>query len=230
MISPKIGPPLLKGALVQLLPDVIAPIPNIVVFQYNPEKISHTITPWNPLDTDKAQRGASTPTVQPYDPQESFSIALELDAADDLEGIDSRKIPYGVADRLAALKKLTYPSKGLFGDLLANATALAGAERCALERPTVPVILFVWGPGRILPVRVTSFSVEETLFSPQLHPVQATVNLGLEVMTPDTFRGAAEPTHELAIAAYRYTRLTDDALAFINATLNPVRMSGIAPF
>ena len=46
-------------------------------------------------------------------------------------------------------------------------------------RPTVPVVLFVWGPGRILPVRVTSFAVDETLFAPSLYPLQATVTLGL---------------------------------------------------
>lgn len=221
--------PLRKGAIVQLLEDVIGFIPNIVLFQYNPEKISHTITPWNPGEVDQTQRGAQAPTVQPFDPKESFSLSLELDATDDLEDEVRTAIKFGVADRLAALKKLTYPSQGLFGDLLRSAKALAGGAECKVERPTVPVALFIWGPGRVVPVRVTSFSVEETLHSPKLFPLHATVSLGLEVMTPDVFRCRANFTQQVAVAAYEYTRLVDDALAIVNAFQNVRRFTGMPP-
>ena len=45
------------------------------------------------------------------------------------------------------------------------------------KRPTVPVSLLVWGPGRILPVRVTDYSIDESTFLPSLHPLTAKISL-----------------------------------------------------
>ncbi|PRP92671.1 hypothetical protein [Enhygromyxa salina] len=223
--------PLTKGALVQIFEGVVGiALPNIVLFQYNPTKISHTITPWNPQEVDQTQRGAQAPMVQPFDPKESFSLSLELDATDDIEERDPIAIKFGVADRLAALKKLTYPSEGLFGDLIRNASALSGGPMCAVARPSVPVVLFVWGPGRIVPVRVTSFSVEETLYTPMLHPLHATVSLGLEVLTPDVFKCRMSLSQKIAASAYTYTRIVDDVLAIANFAQSIKRASGLPPF
>ena len=58
-----------KGALVQLLKDLVTVVPNVIPFQYNPEKLSHTLTPWDPFEVDQTQRGAQAPTVQPFDPK-----------------------------------------------------------------------------------------------------------------------------------------------------------------
>lgn len=43
-------------------------------------------------------------------------------------------------------------------------------------------VLFVWGPGRIFPVRVKDFQVEEQAYSPLLYPIRARVTVGLEVL------------------------------------------------
>src|SRR5262249_31448184 len=140
----------------------------------------------------------------------------------------------GVADRLAALKKLTLPSEGSAGDRITIAVATARvtivrANRQAV-RPTVPVVLFVWGPGRILPVRVTSFSVEETLFSPSLHPIQATVTLGLEVLTPDVFKSQRDITTDIAVAAYNFAKSQEDKLAGAHIDNNREAIKGLSPF
>ena len=219
-----------KGALVQLIKDLVGVTPNVIPFQYNPDKLSHTLTPWNPFEVDQTQRGAQAPTVQPFDPKESFSLTLEIDATNDLEDDDAVAKRVGVADRLAALKKLTLPSEGLIGDLVASARALVGKATRQAVRPTVPVVLFVWGPGRILPVRVTSFSVEETLFSPTLHPIQATVTLGLEVLTPDVFRCRRDIAADIAVAAYNFTKLQEDALAIAHMANNLDAIRGLLPF
>jgi len=224
------APRTVRGAFVQIVRNMVGFIPNIVVFQYNPERLTHALTPWNPFDTDQTQRGAQAPTVQPFNPRETFSLAIELDAADDLEDGHPIAMVAGIADRLAALKKLTLPSDGPIGDLIASASALAGSATAQARRPTVPIVLFVWGPGRILPVRITSFSVEETLFSPTLHPLQAKVTLGLEVLTPDVFKCHRDPTAELAVAAYNYTKTRDDALAVLNLTHAAESILGLLPF
>src|SRR5205809_3527400 len=122
--SPKIA----KGALVQLLRDIVGVIPNIIVFQYNPETISRTLTPWDPSAVDQTQRGSQAPTVQPFDVQETFgSFKIELDATDDLEDGNPLAQATGVETRLAALRKLTRASQGLLGDLIASAKSLVGA-------------------------------------------------------------------------------------------------------
>ncbi len=108
------SPNLIKGAIVQLIEDIIGVIPNIIPFQYNPTKLNYTLTPWNPFEVDQTQRGAQAPNVQPFEPRQSFTLQIELDAADDLEDGDPVATLAGVADRMAALKKLILPTQGSF--------------------------------------------------------------------------------------------------------------------
>jgi len=226
----KRSPKFQKGALVQLVKDVVGVVPNVIPFQYNPEKLTHTLTPWNPFETDQTQRGAQAPTVQPFDPKESFNLTLEIDATDDLEDNNTVAATTGITDRLAALKKLTLATEGPLGDLAETAKALVGKASAHAKRSTVPVVLFVWGPGRILPVRITSFSVEESLFSPTLFPIQATVTLGIEVLTPDVFKCQSDITADLAVAAYNFTKLQEDALAVAHIANNADAIRGLLPF
>jgi hypothetical protein len=207
------SPGLQKGALVQLVPGLVDVEYKIVPFQYNPERLSHTLTTWNPFEVDQTQRGAQAPNVQPFDPMESFNLTLEIDATDDLEDGDAETIEAGITGRLAALQQLMLPSEGGNQELIRNAQAASGGASERAIRPTVPVVLFVWGPGRILPVRITSFSVDETLFSPGLFPIQATVSLGLEVLTPDDFKGTVDEAGKRAIAAYQLTKQKESARA-----------------
>ena len=46
-------------------------------------------------------------------------------------------------------------------------------------------MLFVWSKSRVVPVRVTEFSVTEEAFDPSLNPIRAKVSLGLRVLTTD---------------------------------------------
>lgn len=210
--------------MVQIIPGLVDVDYKIIPFQYNPEKLSQTLTPWNPFEVDQTQRGAQAPNVQPFDPKESFTLTLEIDATDDLEDADQTAVEAGIAGRLAALKMLTLPSEGGNAELVRKAQAASGKTSEQAIRPTVPVLLFVWGSGRILPVRITSFSVVETLFSPSLFPVQATVSLGLEVLTPDVFNQPDEPAKK-AIAAYNFTKQKENqrADAYINNNVDGIR-------
>lgn len=47
----------------------------------------------------------------------------------------------------------------------------------------LPLTLLVWGKSRVVPVLVNSFSVPEEAFDPNLNPIQAKVELGLQVLT-----------------------------------------------
>ena len=48
-----------------------------------------------------------------------------------------------------------------------------------------PLALFVWSKSRIVPVRVTDFSITEEAFDPALNPIRAKVSLGLRVLSVD---------------------------------------------
>ncbi|MDO6416117.1 hypothetical protein Q4F19_17155 [Sphingomonas sp. BIUV-7] len=225
--SPKIA----KGAFVQLLTDIVGIIPNIVVFQYNPESISRTLTPWNPFAVDQAQRGSQAPTVQPFDVAETFgSFRIELDATDDLEDGDPIAVVTGIETRLAALRKLTQASEGLVGDLIASAKSLVGAGEDEARRPTVAPTLLVLGPRLILPVRVTSFQVEENAHLPSYFPIRAVVTMSLEVLTPDSFRCQQDIAGKIAVAAYEFTRLQEDANALLNVANNVDAIRAMLPF
>lgn len=211
-----LSPPLVRGAIVQLMEDLGTIIPNIIPFQYNPGTLTRNLKPWNPFEVDQTNRGAQAPLVQPYDPEETFKLTLELDATDDLEAGDPIAIATGVASRIAAIQKLTAPSQGLFGDLIASAQSVAGTLEKQATRPTIPVSLLVLGPGMILPVRVTAISIEIKEFTPLLYPHMAHVQLDLRVLTPEVFKCKSTAATDLAIAAYDLTRLQENALAIAN--------------
>jgi hypothetical protein len=223
------SPRLVRGALVQLAEDVIGVVPNVIPFQYNPETLTRKLTPWNPFEVDQTGRGQIAPTAQPFDPKEAITLEIHFNAADQMEDSDPVAAEIGVADRIAAMEKLLFPSQGLLGDLLNAAAELAGAPQPA-QRPTVPVSLLVWGPGRILPVRVTDYSIDETLFLPSLQPMAAKVSLSLEVLTPDVFRCESGPAIELAVAAYRFFRLQQSAMALAYNSRNAVQALSLLPF
>lgn len=211
-----LSPTVLRGALVQLLEDFGIVIPNIVPFQYNPAKVTLGVTPWNPFQTAPQNQASQTPLVQPFDPEQTYSFDLEFDAADDIEMGNPIAMATGVASRLAALRKLVEPSKGLLGDLVGAIGALAGDAGAQAERPSVPVTLLVLGTSAILPVRITSLSIDITEFTPNLYPLIAKATVELRVLTPDVFKCRSTTATDVAIAAYNLTRAQDDLLAIAN--------------
>src|ERR1700722_6123837 len=108
------SPKLLKGALIQFSAPLLIPIPNLIVFQYNPETLSRSLNPWAPPEKDdegKIDDKILNKLAQPYDPQETFTLNLEVDATDALENPGSHPVEFvsGVADRIAAMEMLLYP-------------------------------------------------------------------------------------------------------------------------
>ena len=244
------SPRLLKGALIEFSSRFIGPIPNIIIFQYNPETLSRSLQPWSPpaaSDSSSAASGESgssgsagsgstsgTATAQPYDPGETFSLSLELDATDALETPEYHPVAVltGVADRIAALEMLLYPDKegsdllGAIGDVLSLTS-----EDDPEPRYSVPILLFVWGPGRIVPVRVTSFSVEEQAFSTALYPIRAKVSVGLTVLSPNDLKDHPDTiSKEIAITSYDFTFAQKNLLSTANLANSVESILGMLPF
>lgn len=232
------SPKLQKGALIEFSERFIGPIPNIIVFQYNPETITRTLEVWSQGGGGESSASNDTShTAQPFDPPETFTLALELDAADDLEDPGSHPIAQksGVADRIAAMEMLLYPQgDSLLGGLMGSIAGALGAGTGGVQpasRGTVPVVLFVWGPGRIVPVRLKSFSVEEQAYSPLLYPIRAKVSIELIILTPKDFPCKDRKlSEELAITAFKYTRKQKEVLAASYMANKVESILGMMPF
>jgi len=224
-----LAPTVLRGALVQILEEFGVPIPSIVPFQYNPEKITRGFTPWNPFATSPQNQVAQTPLVQPFDPEQTYGFDLEFDAADDIALHNPIAMATGVATRLAALHKLLQPSKGLLGDLVGAAKALAGTPSNQAERPMVPVTLMILGTAAILPVRITTIKTEILSFTPNLYPLTAKTTLELRVLTPDAFKCKTTTATGFAVAAYNLTQVQEDALAIANVANVGTAIASMVP-
>src|SRR5688572_8706066 len=179
------GDNFMKGALVQFMETILIPLPNVIIFQFNPETITHT---WTPAPsgsggsaTTSQPAGGSNPLAVSGTPGESFSFTITMDANDEI----STGLPVGAAlaeatgiyTRLAALEMLLYPVPQESGDLLGAVSAAFGGEEESAETTAtpqqVPTVLFIWGPGRILPVRVTGLTITEKLYDGLLMPTYA---------------------------------------------------------
>lgn len=108
-------------------------------------------------------------------------MEAEIDATDEMEAGDRTAGEAGIAPQLAALETLLYPSTG---QLTTNhmLSSLGTLEILPME---TALPLFVFGQNRVIPVRVTEFSVTEEAFDPNLNPIRAKVSLGMRVLSID---------------------------------------------
>ncbi|MBG1270881.1 hypothetical protein [Nostoc sp. WHI] len=62
----------IKGALVEFMPTFLIPLPNVIIFQYNPETMTHS---WTQAELVGSQRNAkSNPLAVKGVPGESFFL------------------------------------------------------------------------------------------------------------------------------------------------------------
>ena len=113
---------------------------------------------------------------------------------------------------------------GLLGTVSAAASSSASAARTwAVPNSVVPIVLFAWGPKRVLPVRVTALTITETLYDAQLNPTHAEAAVTLRVLTPaelfaarpdaGTSAETAQTAYEQALGRRRQWAATDAANA-----------------
>src|SRR5207344_2118098 len=114
---------------------------------------------------------------------QTIKVDAEIDAIDALEHPEqsASAVQFGVSPRLAVLEALINPS---VAELLAL-KAQASSGTLEIIPPEAPLVLFVFSAQRVLPVRVTDFSITEEAFDPALNPMRAKVSLSLRVMSTD---------------------------------------------
>lgn len=161
-----------KGAIIGL--DPFNPLASVVVFQYNPDTLTRTLTAKTVGGT--AAQGEALRIAGP--PTENITVNIEVDAADQLEKADGITTTMGLYPTLSSLEMLLYPKSAL---VIAN-EVLANVGMIEIVPPEAPLTLFIWGIKRVVPVRLTTFSITEEAFDTNLNPIRAKVNLGLRVL------------------------------------------------
>lgn len=171
------SPKLRRGALVALrLPD---PVPQVIPFQYNPAAMQRSL---QAAPVGGGGPGRETLRLRGA-PEETISVEIELDASDRLEEQDAVASDVGLYPELSAIEGLLYPRSA---EVIVN-TALLAAGAIDIVPTEGPLTLFVWGPKRILPIRLSEFSIVEEAFDPNLNPIRAKVSLGMRVLSYNDF-------------------------------------------
>lgn len=178
----------LRGALVEYglsLPPIV------FTFQYNPESLSRgrtaSYTAPGAGDSSDGCRERSeaqerSRLAQVSVTAESISLTLQLDATDDLDAGDGLTRQFGIGPQLAALELMIYPKTDqLFGLPIGN--LVGGSDQFgAAQAKAIPILLFIWGRKRVLPVVMTSQQITEQEFFPDLNPKRAQVAVQLQVL------------------------------------------------
>jgi hypothetical protein len=175
-----LSPRLVKGGIVTMDPDTSA-VQSVIALQYNPDSLSRSL---QIQAVQGGQDGVRVDALRLRGPAiETIKVEAELDATDQLEFPTQfpNAVQYGLQPQLAQLEMLVNPTvETLNAD---NAMASAGTlEIIPLEQP---LTLFVWSRSRVVPVRLTDFSVTEEAFDTSLNPIRAKVSLGMRVLSVD---------------------------------------------
>jgi hypothetical protein len=206
---------LLRGALIEYGTSLIGPIPNIVIFQFNPESLSRKLQiPPRPTGaTQRETTQAGEKTFEKITFKAHFSAANMLDEGKVLAEL------FGIGPQLAALEKMVLPSSkiaGLIGaaiDAIGNALGGGGGDAPAqpIPREKYPRILFIWGLTRVLPVTIDSMSISELEYDSILNPLRAEVDITLSVIAVDDCSDDV-----LAKGALEYSTIAKEAQAIAN--------------
>lgn len=215
------SPRLLKGAIVGV--DLFNPLASVILFQYNPDRLTRSVQ-------HQSAARAQTPGAAPNrneilrlkgPPNETISLEIEVDAADQLEEADPIATTLGVHPTLASLEMLLYPKAAL---MIAN-EILAEFGVIEVIAPEAPLTLFVWGIKRVLPVRITGFTINELFFDTDLNPIRATVGLSMQVLNYQDLGLAS-----VGGALFMAHQVSKEVIATIGGLSNVSSLGGSASF
>lgn len=208
-------PKILRGAFIEY--GLSLP-PLFVVFQFNPVQLTRnrSLTFAAPATGSSGQqetlrrlhqrhddlialREEQTVTVQ----EEVISFDIRLDATDKLNDGDFITGQFGISPQLSTLELMVHP-KGesllaqALGSLLGQSNGFSFTRS---DKP--PLVLFIWGRKKVLPVNINSMNITETEFSTDLNPIRATVAVNLTVI-----EGKSLP--------YMYSKAMKEAMSVLN--------------
>jgi hypothetical protein len=197
-------PRILRGAFVEF--GLSLP-PLFVVFQFNPVQLTRNRAltfsfpgmptppaggagqaPAAPQRTLRQFHGDSSSLLDLQKEQlvtvqeQTIGFDIRLDATDRLDDGDTITEQFGIAPQISTLELMVQPKEeSLLG---AAVGALLGKPKgfSFTRSANPPMVLFVFGRKRVLPVNINSMNITETEFSSDLNPIRASVAVNLTVI------------------------------------------------
>ncbi|MFJ1546115.1 hypothetical protein [Streptomyces sp. NPDC088246] len=164
----------------------------IIVLQFNPDTLERSLSPQSAGGSGDSGGGGSgsgdrNEALRLKGPaQETWKFTAEIDATDQFE----IAAPDGIHPQLAVLEMLVQPTSAQ----LSEARRLSKKGTIEISPIEMPLTLFTWGSKRVMPVRLTELSINESAFDVNLNPIRASLSIGLKVLTvsdlPAGHRGA----------------------------------------
>jgi hypothetical protein len=171
------SPHILKGGIVLINPETAA-VERIITLQYNPDTLTRSFQVKG-AGGEGGDRSEALRLTGP--PVETLKLDAEIDATDQLETAapGAAVVEVGIHPQLAALEMIIYPKSAQlqFNNTLAR---IGTIEIVPME---TALTLFIWNKNRILPVRLTEFSITEEAFDINLNPIRAKISLGMRVLS-----------------------------------------------
>ena len=181
----------IRSGLVVVNPDTGTP-QRVIVLQFNPDTLERTVAPQSAGDSGDGGSGGTgsgdrNEALRLKGPaQESWKFTAEIDATDQFE----IAAPDGIHPQLATLEMLVQPTT----EQLRAASRLSLKGTIEISPIEMPLTLFTWGSKRVMPVRLTELSVNESAFDVNLNPIRASLGIGMKILTvsdlPAGHRGA----------------------------------------
>ena len=170
------SPKLIKGGIVLVDPTTSAVL-RVISLQYNPDSLSRTLQPQ--AVKEGGDRSEALRLTGP--PLETIKLDAEIDATDQLEFPEQNmtSTEVGIFPQLAVLEMIVYPTSSQ----LQSNNSLAQSGTLEIAPMEAPLTLFVWSAKRVIPVRITDFSITEEAFDVNLNPIRAKVSLGFRVLS-----------------------------------------------
>ncbi|MGG2458227.1 hypothetical protein ACO0M4_00075 [Streptomyces sp. RGM 3693] len=171
----------IRSGIVVVDPELGIP-QRIIVLQFNPDTLERQVAPQAAGGEGDSGGGGGgsggdrNEALRLKGPaQETWKFTAEIDATDQLDVA----APDGIHPELAVLEMLVQPTTA---QLLA-ASKLTKNGTIEISPIETPLTLFTWGSKRIMPVRLTELSVNESAFDVNLNPIRASLSIGMKVLT-----------------------------------------------
>jgi hypothetical protein len=175
----------LRGAFIAYEPGGYPDNKRVIPFRFNPEALSRTVAVEAGQSGGGVEGAAPGAAAEPAAEasadasagalKESFSVQIRLDFADREQSVSGLDEEFGIAPEIAAIEDLLYPAE------TESEASSDGTEPVRPARPR-PTVLLVWGRKRVLPVRIASLKIDESVYNNHLNPVRAEIEASLEVL------------------------------------------------
>lgn len=170
------SPRIAKGTIVCI--DLESNQQTYIIFQYNPTELSRTIKP-RFLSSGSEDQGKYEAMHIEGAPKEDITLKVMINAADQLAEGDPDAASMGIYPQLSALELLVYPSI----ESVKKTDEDTDMGKIGIFSRPAPLTLFNWGEQRIVPVKITELTINETYHDTNLNPISADVSIKMDVLS-----------------------------------------------